>query len=450
MRRDVSFASQGAECAGWLHVPDDLSPQRRAPAVVMANAVSAIREIALPGYAERFCAAGFVVLAFDYRNFGASEGDPRNHLDPHLQQQDLKNAVTWLRAQPEVDPDNVGGWGISLGGVHMLHLGAYDRRVKAVVSVATGLNVMETMIGREGMLAFLRILNGDHDRRFLTGEPAAYMPAVSMPGQGGVMAFPEAYEFYTEAQATFAPTYDNRLTKESVENLLADHSADQVHLVSPTALLMIHGEKDLIPPDAVRAVFDRAGEPKKLLVLDCLHTDLYTREPWVTQAADAAIEWFNRYLHNPRAAEPRATDIERNKEIIRTFYEQSHKGDLDVYDELFAPEFVSYSSAAGGEIRGPAGFKAAYEMYASAFPDFSTTIDIMVAESNRVVVYGVATGTHQGAFLGLEPTGKKLRWTGTAIYRFNDDGLIDGRWQEFDGLGLFTQLGLVPPMGRSD
>jgi steroid delta-isomerase-like uncharacterized protein len=140
-------------------------------------------------------------------------------------------------------------------------------------------------------------------------------------------------------------------------------------------------------------------------------------------------------------------DIEKNKQIVRYFYEQSNEGNLDVYDQLFAPEFVSYSSAAGGEVRGPAGFRAAYEMYAAALPDFNTTVDMIIAEGNLVMVYGVATGTHQGDFMGLAPTGKKLRWTGIAIYRFNDDGFIDGRWQEFDGIGLFTQLGMIPPMG---
>lgn len=308
MRRDVVFQSQGVDCAGWLYIPDDLEPGGRAPAIVLANAISAVREITLPGYAERFCAAGFVALAFDYRNFGASGGEPRNHLDPHLQQQDVKNAVTWLRAQPEVDADHIGGWGVSLGGVHMLHLGAYDRRLKAVVSVATGVNSMQQLMGREGMLGFLQMLNGDHDRRFATGEAATYLPAVSMPGEGGFMAFPEANDFYMEAQRTFAPTYDNRLTMESVENLIEDNSAANVDLISPTALLVVHGQQDVIPVEAIRAVFDRAAEPKKLLVLDCLHTDLYTREPWVTQSADAAIEWFNRYLENPRAARPASAD----------------------------------------------------------------------------------------------------------------------------------------------
>ncbi len=445
MRKDIVFSSQGVECKGWLYVPDNL--KGHAPAIVMANAISAIKEITLPGYAERFAEAGFVVLVFDYRYFGESGGEPRNHIVPFEQQQDIRNAITWLRAQPEVDPDEIGGWGISLGGAHMLHLGAYDRRLKAVVSVATGLNASETMMGRTGLQGFLRMINGDLDQRFQSGSAATYIPAVSMPGKGGLMAFPEAYEFYTEAQKTVAPTYDNRITFESLGYLFADHSDQAMHLISPTALLMIHGEKDLIPVDAVRAVFERAIEPKKLIVLDCLHTDLYIREPWITQSSDAAIEWFNRYLHNPRISSDKTWDIEKNKQIIRYFYDESLKGNYDVYDELFTPDFTSYSSAAGGELRGPEAFKQANIMYSKAFPDFYTTIDLIIAEKNQVTVYGVQSGTHKGELMGLPPTGKKITWTGIAIYRFNEDGKIDGRWQEFDGLSMFQQLGLIPPIG---
>jgi predicted ester cyclase len=130
----------------------------------------------------------------------------------------------------------------------------------------------------------------------------------------------------------------------------------------------------------------------------------------------AAIEWFNRYLHNERGGTDVPQDIEKNKQVIRYFYEQSLKGNYAVYDELFTP-------------------------------DFHTTIDMIVAEKNLVAVYGVASGTHLGVLMGLPPSGKKVSWTGTAIHRFNDEGKIDGRLQEFDGLGLFQQLGLIPPMG---
>ncbi len=294
MRRDIEFQSEGVTCRGWLYVPDNATG--KLPAIVMANAIGAIKEITLPVYAERFAEAGFVALAFDVRHYGESDGEPRNHLDPNKQIQDVQNAITWLRAQPEVNPDQIGGWGISLGGVHMLAVGARDRRVKAVVSVATGLNMFEGFMGREGLHGFSQMLNSDRDRRFASGEAATYMPAVSMPDGGGMMAFPEAYEFYTDAMNTYAPTYENRITVESVENLTAYYGEAGVHLLAPTPLLMIHGEKDVIPVDAVRAVFERAEEPKKLVVMDCLHTDLYVRPPWCDQSANESIEWFNRYL----------------------------------------------------------------------------------------------------------------------------------------------------------
>jgi len=296
LRKDIVFTSQGIECRGWLYVPDGL--KGRAPAIVMANAISAIKEITLPGYAARFEDAGFVVLVFDYRHYGASGGEPRNHIVPFEQMQDVRNAITWLRTQPEVETDNIGGWGISFGAVHMLHLGAYDRRLKAVVTVATGLNVFEAIMGRDGLQGFLKMINLDHDARLQSGSPATYIPAVSMPGDGGMMAFPEAYDFYSEAQKTYAPTYENRVTLESLEYLFADHSAAAVELISPTALLMIHGNQDFIPTAVVQAVIDRANEPKKLVVYDCLHTDLYVREPWLTQSSNEAIEWFNRYLRD--------------------------------------------------------------------------------------------------------------------------------------------------------
>ncbi len=445
MRKEISFQSDGSLVHGWLYVPEALDG--RAPAIVMANAISAVKEITLPGYAERFSAAGFVVLVFDYRHYGSSAGEPRNHLVPHEQVQDIRNAITWLRAQPEVDKDNIGGWGVSLGGVHMLNVGAYDRRLKAVVSVATGLNTQERMMGAAAVKGLLGFINGDRDTRFRTGSAATYMPAVALPGGNAAMPLQEAYDFYTEAMNTYAPTYENRITVESVEQLLAYHGDAAVHLLAPTALLMIHGEQDIIPPPMVREVFERAGEPKKLVIYDCLHTDLYTREPWVTQAAAEAIQWFNKYLHNPRSVSSVVQDVERNKRSIQYFYDQADAGNLAVYDELFAPEFVSYTSAAGQELRGGEAFKQANIMYMTAFPDFKTSVEFMVAEGPYVMVYGPASGTNTGPMFGQPPTNKHAEWTGIAIYRFNDEGKIDGRWQEFNGMKMFQDLGLIPGPG---
>jgi predicted ester cyclase len=138
------------------------------------------------------------------------------------------------------------------------------------------------------------------------------------------------------------------------------------------------------------------------------------------------------------------SSIEANKARIHEFYRRSHTGDLSVYDEMFSADFVSHGSAAMQDLVGAEAFKQAYIMYTTAFPDFYTSIDHIVAEGDYVMVRGLASGTHQGSFMGLPPTGKRLEWTGFALYRFNDAGLICERWQDFDGLKLMGELGIIP------
>jgi len=141
---------------------------------------------------------------------------------------------------------------------------------------------------------------------------------------------------------------------------------------------------------------------------------------------------------------PGMADIDANKAAIRRFYDRSHEGDLAVYDDMLTADFVNHGGPAG-ELHGPQAFKEAYIGFATGFSDFRTTIDLIVAEGDLVVVYGVASGTHDGSFMGLPPSGRVLRWTGMAIYRLTDDGLIAERWQEIDSLAFMGQLGLLPP-----
>src|SRR3712207_4707498 len=134
MRRDVTFPSKGLNCAGWLYVPDDLEEGGRRPTVVMAHGFSAVKEMYLTHFAEQFMGAGFVVLLFDYRYLGDSEGEPRGQLFPWEQIEDYRNAITFARQQSEVNDDRIGIWGTSYSGAHVLVVGALDRRVKCVVS----------------------------------------------------------------------------------------------------------------------------------------------------------------------------------------------------------------------------------------------------------------------------------------------------------------------------
>ena len=126
------------------------------------------------------------------------------------------------------------------------------------------------------------------------------------------------------------------------------------------------------------------------------------------------------------------------------FYDESNKGNLDVFDEVLAPNFVSYGGAAFGDVHGPAAFRETYGQFLIGMPDLRIDSTFMVAENDLIFVRGTLTGTHEGEFMGVPPTGKCIRWTGTVIFRFGDDGRCVARWQEWDGMGVLQQLGLVP------
>ena len=120
-RVDVWFPSGSDDCSAWFYRPSGAGPF---PVVVMAHGLGAIREMGLAPYAERFLAAGYAVLVFDYRNFGASTGEPRQLLSVARQREDWKAAIAYARARPETDADRVALWGSSFGGGHVVAVAA--------------------------------------------------------------------------------------------------------------------------------------------------------------------------------------------------------------------------------------------------------------------------------------------------------------------------------------
>src|SRR5437773_9462599 len=132
MRQDIEFNAEGTTLRGWLFTPD--AGHRPFPTIVMAHGFSAVKEMYLDSFAEVFANAGLSALVFDNRNFGASDGEPRQEIDPWAQVRDYRHAITYARTRPEVAPGRIGIWGSSYSGGHVLVVAAIDRRGKAVVS----------------------------------------------------------------------------------------------------------------------------------------------------------------------------------------------------------------------------------------------------------------------------------------------------------------------------
>ena len=310
MRQHVTFLSEGLNCAGWLYVPDDLHDRENRPAIVMAHGFSALKEMHLDNFAQKFEEAGFVVLAFDYRYFGDSEGEPRGHLIPAEQHQDYKNAITWISLRTEVDPDRIGIWGSSYSGGHVLLLAAFDRRIKAAVAqvpLVNGWGNAQRLMRSDVFDEFLEALAHDRAQRYV-GEESAKVPVVAPEGEPSALPTPESYEWFTQLGETVAPNWRNEVSLESMEAFLEYDPAGSIHLISPTPLLMVVAEKDtLTPTDMAIAAYERALEPKKLVILEGgKHFDAYT-EPGLSQSVPPAVEWFERHLMGRKKAGTRET-----------------------------------------------------------------------------------------------------------------------------------------------
>ncbi len=299
-RRAVIFPSEGETLRGWLYFPADLKPGRKLPAIVTANALSGIKEINLPQYAERFAAAGLVTVIFDYRYWGESSGEPRFHVAPVEFRTDISAALTFLAELPEVDPNRIGGWGISMGGQHMLFLATWEPRFRAIVATSTGISnpTQETPLSPEAAKAkYNQMVEAAKTER--EGRAKAGIKTLqawcSRPQEGCLLPVEEAYNWYEKAKSTFAPTWENKMTSTSFQNLIADDPVFAIHLAK-APILIVHPDRDVVPVDNVLFYFKRAPEPKRLVIPGGLHTSTYVDGSNMEMAAFEAITWFKQYL----------------------------------------------------------------------------------------------------------------------------------------------------------
>ncbi len=132
--RSISFFSEGVRLAGTLFTPGDLRSGERRAGIVLCHGYTGVRDLYLPDIANVLREAGYIVLTFDYKGWGDSDG-PKSRLAPYSRVIDAQSAVTWLGAQEIVDPERLGIYGTSYGGATVVWVAAVDPRVKCVVSV---------------------------------------------------------------------------------------------------------------------------------------------------------------------------------------------------------------------------------------------------------------------------------------------------------------------------
>ena len=303
-RKDVEFEGQGGTVLrGWLYLPSR-EAAAAAPGVVMAHGFSASKEMALDRYAEIFCDAGLAALVYDHRNLGASDGEPRQELNPWAQARDYRHAITWLGSQSEVDADRIGIWGSSYSGGEVIVLGACDERVKAVVANVPfagypGVDYADTA----DRCAAIREQLLDESGASLADATHNSMGPIPVIRSGGVegpvvLDQPESTEWFGK-YATRAPGWKNSVTL--VNGMGTEPAWDPgacIAHVAPRPLLLVVASQDRLAETAVtRPAFERAGEPKELVMIDGHHFIPYEGEGF-ERSSGAARSFLVKHLLN--------------------------------------------------------------------------------------------------------------------------------------------------------
>jgi uncharacterized protein len=296
MRQDIEFDAEGVTLRGWLYLPDGSGDP--VPTIVMAHGFSAVKEMFLDRFAEAFAAEGLGALVFDHRNFGASDGEPRQEIDPWAQVRDYRHAISFTQTLPEVDADRIGVWGSSYSGGHALVLGAIDKRIKCVacqVPLVSGFSNIQRLVRQDFLAANRAAFEQDRAARY-RGEPPAMIPVVD-PNPLAVSALPttDSWEWFSETGKNQAPAWSNEVTLRTVEMFMEYEPSAFLERISPTPLLMVVAAGDHITPtDLALAAYQRASEPKKLVLLPGGHFDAYIKD--FDAASGAACQWFLQHL----------------------------------------------------------------------------------------------------------------------------------------------------------
>ncbi len=288
--RVVHFYSEGSKLEADYYLPDDSSARGPRPGIVLCHGYSGIRSVILRDYANYFVEAGYPTLGFDYRGFGGSEGT-KWRIIANEQLQDIRNALTWLEAQPEIDPERLGIWGTSNGGAHIVAVAGMDSRVKCAVGqvgYGNGWQVLTENYAPTEREEFLRTLREDRRKRVLTGKGEA-VPVATL------LHSPQTDKFLGEAVSAMPELY-SEISWESAEATLEYRPIDVADKIVPRALMLIAAEHDdLCKADRYREVYDRAGEPKRWVSYPIQHYDIYQPD-WVKRSAHDALEWFDLHL----------------------------------------------------------------------------------------------------------------------------------------------------------
>ena len=213
IREDVDFYSSGTRCSAWLYLP---TGDRKCSVIVMAHGLGGVREMRLNTYAERFSAAGYACFLFDYRYYGASDGQKRQRINVKEQLADWAGAISFVKKCDKVDGSKVLLFGSSFSGGHVITLSSKRKDILAAVAQCPYTNTLATLGTLSPLSAVKTIPLVIADLlSCLTGYHPVMLKLIAAPGKAAIMAVADYQEFFEQI-----PANSNFVNKAPARTLL--------------------------------------------------------------------------------------------------------------------------------------------------------------------------------------------------------------------------------------
>ena len=300
-RENVTYNSDGLVIKGHFYTPENSEPPY--PCVVMGGGWCYVKELIQPEYAKFFTDAGYAALTFDYRHLGESEGEPRQHINPWQQIDDLINSITYACLRDDVDEARIAVWGISYAGAHVFPVAALDSRVRCIMSIVPMLDGYYNVLranSNVGYRELLKIIAKDREERFKTGKHGTIAHSAHPHEKPSSWPAPETWPVFKKFKDTVAPNHEHWTTVQSLEYALAyDVTPFMKRIIYTPVLMVTSAYDDITMTEYEVPAFNTIPAPRKRLVQigdDASHMSLYDNPDHLQIVGSTCSEFAREYL----------------------------------------------------------------------------------------------------------------------------------------------------------